>query len=88
MRQPKSHDPSGLPITSGGNGDSSPGNSSPGNGEEDLASAEGEWGSGSTIIAGVVIILIVVVGIGMFVMYRTRTATRRPTALQTMGEVA
>ena len=36
-RQPKSHDPSGLPITSGGDG------------EEDVASGEGERGGGSAV---------------------------------------
>ena len=63
-RQPKSHDPSGLPITSGGDG------------EEDLASAEGE--GGGSAVAGVVIFLIVVavVGVGAFVILRTRLAPR------------
>ena len=64
-RQPKSHDPSGLPITSGGDG------------EEDVASGEGERGGGSAV-AGVVIFLIVVavVGVGAFVILRTRLAPR------------
>ena len=65
-RQPKSHDPSGLPITTGGEPRS----------PEDLASADG-GGEGSAV-AGVVIFLIVVavVGVGAFVILRTRLAPR------------
>ena len=61
-RQPKSHDPSGLPVTSGGDGE---------------VTAEDEEGGGSAV-AGVVIFLIVVavVGVGAFVILRTRLAPR------------
>ena len=69
-RQPKSHDPpGGLPIVSSSGGD----------GEEeggDVASAA-EGGEGSAV-AGVVVFLIVVavVGVGAFVILRTRLAPR------------
>lgn len=62
-RQPKSHDPTGLPITSG-------------DGEENPGAAEEE--GGGSAVAGVVIFLIVVavVGVGAFVILRTRLAPR------------
>ena len=68
-RQPKSHDPpGGLPIVSGGGGD--------GETDGDVASAA-EGGEGSAV-AGVVVFLIVVavVGVGAFVILRTRLAPR------------
>ena len=67
-RQPKSHDPpGGLPIvSSAGDGET----------EGDVASAA-EGGEGSAV-AGVVVFLIVVavVGVGAFVILRTRLAPR------------
>ncbi len=67
-RQPKSHDPAELPIIAGGDREAT---------DTDDESIEAESGGGGGVAAIVIILMIVaVVGVGAFLVLRTRLAPR------------